>query len=117
MSYKNLWVLNFAANGAIVDKTFVELSTQGKVATSTWSGFVLGVSNQDAADTQSVWIDTVWVIEIVVWAAIAVWDKLKPTTGWKAAVATSWQAYYAVAITPATAANEIISAFLVRGTV
>ncbi len=117
MSYENTGVLNFAANGAIVENTFVDLSTQGKVATAdgTWIGF--WVANMDAADGQSVGVKTVWALEVVCGAALAVGDKVKVGSTGKAIVATAGSNYVWVVLTPTLADGEIATIFLVRGSI
>lgn len=117
MSYENVWVLTFAADGAIVDKTFVDLSTQGLVATAdgTWIG--LWVATMDATDGQSVWVKTIWAVEVVWGEALAVGDKVIPGATWKATVAAAWKDYVWVVLTPTAADGEIATVFLVRGSI
>lgn len=117
MSYENVWVLTFAADGAIVENTFVDLSTQGKVATADGTGLGFGVATMDAADGQSVWVKTLWAVEIVWGEALAVGDKVLPGATGKAVVAGAGDDYVWVVLTPTLADGEIATIFLVRGAI
>lgn len=117
MDSQNLGTLSFKASGAITDKTFVEVAAAGAVKTFDGTGYPLGVANMDAADTQSVGVQTRGSVRVVAGAAVAVGAPITSNNEGQAITATGGANVHGIALTASTADGEVITVCLdVKGT-